>query len=62
MLEVGIGGVILLALVIWATLRILSSSVSTEKKALWVLFILVVPVIGLIFWALLGPKGNRARL
>lgn len=62
MLEVAIGGVILLALVIWATLRILSSSVSTEKKALWVLFILVVPVIGLIFWALLGPKGNRARL
>ncbi len=58
--ELGIGGLILLALEIWAFLKITASNASTGKKALWIVFILVVPVIGLIFWALFGPKGESA--
>lgn len=56
-LEVGLFGIIILAVDIWAILKIASSSASTGAKALWIVLILVLPVLGLILWALLGPKG-----
>ncbi|MDO6749441.1 PLD nuclease N-terminal domain-containing protein [Gilvimarinus sp. 1_MG-2023] len=49
-------------MIVWAVLKITASNESTEKKVLWILFILVVPVIGLICWVIFGPKGSRARL
>ncbi|MBU2985651.1 PLDc N-terminal domain-containing protein [Saccharophagus degradans] len=61
MLETGIG-ILIFALIVWAVLKITASNESTEKKVLWILFILVVPVIGLICWVIFGPKGSRARL
>lgn len=51
-------GLIILALDIWAILNIVKSSAETGKKVLWVLLILFLPVIGLVIWALLGPRGN----
>jgi hypothetical protein len=51
-------GLIILALDIWAILNIVKSSTETGKKVLWVLLILFLPVIGLVIWALLGPRGN----
>ena len=56
-LEVGLFGIILLALDIWAILKIASSGASNGAKALWIVLILVLPVLGLILWALLGPKA-----
>jgi hypothetical protein len=54
----GLLGLIILALDIWAIVNIVQSRVDTGKKVLWVLLILFLPVIGLIIWALLGPRGN----
>lgn len=51
-------GLVILALDIWAILNIVKSSTETGKKVLWVLLILFLPVIGLVIWALLGPRGN----
>ncbi len=51
-------GLIILALDIWAILNIVKSSAETGKKVLWVLLILFLPVIGLVIWALLGPRGD----
>jgi hypothetical protein len=51
-------GLIILALDIWAIINIVKSSTDTAKKVLWVLLILFLPVIGLVIWALLGPRGN----
>ncbi|MBB3103652.1 PLDc N-terminal domain-containing protein [Azomonas macrocytogenes] len=54
----GILGLIILALDIWAVLNVVRSSADTGKKVLWVLLILILPVLGLIIWALMGPRGN----
>ena len=55
--EVGILGLIILALDIWAILRIVASSSDTGVKALWIVLILVLPLLGLVLWAIFGPKG-----
>ena len=52
----GIIGLIILALDIWAILRVIQSGVSTGAKVIWILVILVLPVLGLIIWLLAGPK------
>ena len=47
MLEIsGIGGLIILALDIWAIVSIIGSSASTGKKVLWVLLVLILPILG----------------
>lgn len=53
----GILGLIVLALDIWAIVKLLDSSASTEKKVLWILLILFLPVVGLIIWLVAGPRG-----
>ena len=52
----GIVGLIILALDIWAILRVIQSGASTGAKIVWILVILVLPVLGLIIWLLAGPK------
>ena len=54
----GLFGLIILALDIWAILNVVNSSGDVGKKVLWVLLILFLPVLGLIIWALLGPRGR----
>ena len=56
-LELGLFGIIILAADIWAILKIAGSGASTGAKALWIVLILVLPVLGLILWALLGPRA-----
>lgn len=53
----GIFGLIILVLDIWAIIKVLQSRASAGVKTLWVLLILLLPVLGLIIWGLLGPKG-----
>jgi len=52
----GIIGLIILALDIWAIVQILQRGGPTDKKILWILVILLLPVLGLILWLLLGRK------
>ena len=51
-------GLLILAADIWAIVTVVQSSASTGKKVLWILLILILPVIGLILWFLLGPRGK----
>lgn len=61
MLEIsGIGGLILLILDIWAIVSVIGSGVSTGKKVLWVIVILVLPLIGFIIWLFAGPRSAPA--
>jgi hypothetical protein len=48
--------ILILAADIWAILNVLQSAVSTGKKVLWILAILIFPVVGFIVWYLAGPK------
>ncbi|MDN3518875.1 PLDc N-terminal domain-containing protein [Aquisalimonas lutea] len=52
----GVLGLIWLFIVIWAIIRTAQSPAGPVVKALWIVILLVVPVIGLIAWLLLGPK------
>jgi hypothetical protein len=57
----GLVGLIIVALDIWAIVKTLGSSASDAAKIIWTLVILVLPLIGLIAWALAGPRGPSLR-
>lgn len=54
----GILGLVILALDIWAILSVIKSSAESGIKVLWILLIVLLPVLGLIIWALMGPRGT----
>lgn len=51
-------GLVILALDVWAILHVLRSQAEVGMKVLWVLLIALLPVLGLIIWAIAGPRGN----
>ena len=53
-------GVLILVGDIWAIMNIFQSSASNEKKLLWIVVVVLLPVLGLILWYFLGPRGGRA--
>jgi len=52
----GLLGLIVLALDIYAIIRIVGSNAGSGAKTLWVLLILMLPVVGLLVWAMFGPE------
>lgn len=54
----GIGGVVLLALDLWALISIFSSSAATGRKVLWSLLVILLPLLGFIIWLLAGPRSS----
>jgi hypothetical protein len=56
----GLGGLLILAGDVWAILNISQSAVSNEKKLIWILAVLLLPLLGLILWYFLGPRGRKA--
>jgi succinate dehydrogenase/fumarate reductase cytochrome b subunit len=54
----GLVGLVILALDIWAIINVIKSGASGGAKVLWILLILLLPVLGLIIWAIAGPRGN----
>ena len=54
----GLLGLVILALDIWAIINVIKSGAGTGAKVLWVLLILFLPVLGLVIWAIAGPRGN----
>ena len=55
----GLLGLLVLVGDIWAIINIFQSSVSNEKKLLWIVAVLLLPVLGLILWFFLGPRGSK---
>ena len=54
----GLIDLIILALDRWAIINVLKSGAGTGAKILWVLLIILLPVLGLVIWAIAGPRGN----
>jgi hypothetical protein len=42
---------------VWAILNVFQSNESTGSKALWILLILILPLLGFIVWYFAGPKS-----
>ena len=55
----GLWGLLILAGHIWAIIHILQSSASTEKKPIWIIAVVLLPLLGLILWYFLGPRSGR---
>ena len=56
----GLIGVLVLAGDIWAILNIFQSSASNEKKLIWIIAVVLLPVLGLLLWYFLGPRNSRS--
>lgn len=56
--NMGLWGILVLIADIWAIVSVVSSGLSTGKKVLWILLILILPVLGFVLWFLLGPRGK----
>lgn len=54
----GILGLIHLILVVYVFVKTMQSHASTGTKVLWIVVVLLLPVLGLILWAIFGPKGG----
>lgn len=54
----GVGGLLLLALDIWALVSIISSSTSTGRKVLWSLLVFLLPLLGFLIWLIAGPRAE----
>jgi len=53
-------GILILIGDIWAIINIFQSSVSNEKKLIWTVAVVLLPLLGLILWFFLGPRGRAA--
>ncbi len=47
--------IIILILDIFAIVKIRQSGAEVPQKALWIALVVILPLLGLILWALLGP-------
>ncbi len=56
----GLIGLLVLAGDVWAILNIFQSSVSNEKKLIWIVAVVLLPVLGLVLWFFLGPRGGKS--
>jgi hypothetical protein len=52
-------GLLVLVGDIWAIINIFQSSISNERKLLWIVVVVLLPVLGLILWFALGPRHPR---
>jgi len=56
----GLIGLLILIGDVWAIINIFQSSASSEKKLVWTVVVLVLPLLGLILWYFMGPREGRA--
>ena len=56
----GILGLLILIGDIWAVINILQSSASNQKKLIWTVIVVLLPLLGLILWFFLGPRDRKS--
>ena len=52
-------GLLILIGDIWAIINILQSPASNEKKLIWIVAVVLLPLLGLILWFFLGPRNGK---
>ena len=55
----GLVGLLVLIGDVWAIINILQSGASSEKKLLWIVVVILLPLLGLILWWFMGPRTGR---
>ena len=57
-----IGAIIVLVLDVFAIMKIAQTSEPTMTKAIWIVLVLVLPLLGLIIWYLAGPGDKSFKM
>ena len=57
--KLSVWGILVLIADIYAIISIVGSKAEPLKKALWIVLILLLPVLGFVIWFLLGPKSGK---
>jgi succinate dehydrogenase/fumarate reductase cytochrome b subunit len=53
-------GILVLVADIWAIVNIFQSNASTERKVLWTVLVILLPVLGFIIWLFAGPRTGKS--
>jgi succinate dehydrogenase/fumarate reductase cytochrome b subunit len=56
----GLFGILVLIADIWAIVNIFQSAAATDRKVLWTVLVIILPVLGFIIWYFAGPRTNSA--
>ncbi|MDF3021644.1 MAG: hypothetical protein K0Q92_2947 [Steroidobacteraceae bacterium] len=56
----GILGLLILIGDVWAIINILQSPASNQKKLVWTVIVVLLPLLGLILWFFLGPRDRKS--
>ena len=56
----GLWGLLILIGDIWAIINIFQSSAANDKKLIWIVAVVLLPLLGLILWFFLGPRDRSA--
>ena len=56
----GLWGLLVLIADVWAVVNIVQSGADSGKRALRVVLVIVLPVLGFVLWWFLGPRTGRA--
>ena len=59
MSDFGFWPIIHLILLVYAAMQIMGSSADTVKKAIWVVIVALLPLVGLIVWFFFGPGSPK---
>ncbi|KPK18818.1 MAG: hypothetical protein AMJ67_08105 [Betaproteobacteria bacterium SG8_41] len=54
----GLFGLLILIADVWAIIHIAQSRSAPGQKALWIVLVLVLPVLGLVLWLVFGPRAK----
>jgi hypothetical protein len=54
----GLFGLLILIADLWAIISILTSRASWVGKAVWMLVIILLPILGLLVWLVAGPRAR----
>jgi len=57
--DLGIFGLIHLAIWVYAVIQIFNSNAGTGEKILWIIIVAVLPLVGIIAWYFFGPGSPK---
>jgi hypothetical protein len=56
----GLFGLIILIADIWAIVHVVGSHATNGKKVVWIVLIILLPILGFIFWYFAGPRSRKS--
>jgi hypothetical protein len=57
--EIGLFGLIHLAIWVYAVVQIFGSAAGTGEKVLWIVIVAALPLVGIVAWYFLGPGAPK---